>query len=102
MRVYGNIEPVFDEGDIFKTFISIPSGQIKATTKATSTVNAEYKRAVNDAVNDAVIKRLKSELMDIIINKGMSLSQLMANHTIKRATDMPLFIMISINSDFSR
>ena len=24
--------------------------------------------------------------MDIIINKGMSLSQLMANHTIKRAT----------------
>ena len=90
---FGGIDPIFDEGNIFKTFISIPSGQIKATKKATSTVkanlsdaNEEYKKVVNDAVNDAVIQRLKTELMDIIINKGMSLSQLMANHAIKRAT----------------
>ena len=42
--------------------------------------------AVNDAVNDAVKNRLKTELLEIIKNEGLSLSQLIQNHTIRRAT----------------
>ena len=92
-KIYGKVDPVFDEGDIFKTYISIPSkyilkadtGMFSATGKATSlsVANKNYKEvvydAVNNAVNDAVIIRLKSELVDIILNKELLRTLLFLN-----------------------
>ena len=99
-KLYGDAEPVFEEGDVFKTTISIPNkyllkaekGEFNITgndivlKKETNAVNDAVNDALNDAVNDAVKDRLKAELLGIIKNNGLSLSQLMKDRTIKRAT----------------
>lgn len=64
----------FDTDKHSTYFLTTPFANARDQVKA---------KVINDAVNDAVIHRLKSELMDIIINKGMSLSHLMANYTIR-------------------
>jgi ATP-dependent DNA helicase RecG len=93
-KLYGDAEPVFEEGDIFKTTISIPNKYILKAEKGEYGIagnDIALKKetnidAVNDAVNDAVKDRLKAELLGIIKNKGLSLPQLMKDHTIRRAT----------------
>jgi len=103
-NLYGKSEPVFKEGDIFTTIISIPNkyifriegGDYRVTGSNASlekedkinadAVNDAVNDALNDALNDAVKDRLKTELLEIIKNEGLSLPQLMKDLTVKRAT----------------
>ena len=95
-KLYGKSEPVFKEGDIFTTIISIPNKYIfrdeggdYRVTGSHAALEKEDKfdaDTVNDAVNDAVKDRLKTELMEIIKNEGLSLPQLMKDLSVKRAT----------------
>ena len=91
-NLYGKSEPVFKEGDIFTTIISIPNKYIfrieggdYRVTGSNASLEKEDKIDA-DAVNDAVKDRLKTELMEIIKNEGLSLPQLMKDLSVKRAT----------------
>lgn len=95
-RLYGNSDPIFEEGDVFKVIISIPqiysikgkskvadnfsysdTENIQNDTEAekndtvdikndTESLSVRIYDAVNDAVNDTVIKKVKLRLVEII------------------------------------
>lgn len=70
-------KPEFIEGDVFKTVIPLKIKDKKSTSDSRNLV---------DAVDDAVKSRLKEELVFIIIQTGISISELKTQFNIERAT----------------
>lgn len=68
-KVYGDAEPVFQEGDIFKTIIAVPveekeKQEVKTGEGLNEGINEGLSEGLNDAANDAV--NIYSRIIDAV------------------------------------
>ena len=72
-KVYGGAEPVFQEGDVFKTIIALPvEAKEKQEVKTGEGISEGLNEGINDAANDAV--NIYSRIIDAVNDAVKALS----------------------------